>query len=97
SGLEPAHAWLIRIRPRVGLVMYEPPARAVKTLRGLAAVLGQGIDEVEHRPGTFSKIGAHDSPVVHGQVDVVRVVGAPDGAKTLDPKALQGYRQASRT
>lgn len=77
---------------QVGVVVCRRSGGAVDRLGSGAAGLGQVAGEVEQRLVQLGQSGRLGGPVVHLDVDVGRVVGAPAGTDIDVPDALQVRR-----
>ena len=76
--------------------MRDPTMRAVVNLGGVAASLGQLLNQVEQGFMAFGKIGRFGRPIVHLGVDVDSVLAAPRRLQVIVPQALQIGRLAAR-
>ena len=66
-------------------------------LGGLFALRHHGLDFVNERPNAFIKVTRFCRPVVHFEVDVRRVLTAPNRVRVLVPDTLQVGRLATLT
>src|SRR5699024_4317057 len=85
-----------RESPRIAIVMCHPSRRTVESFCRQSSRLGQFCDEVDQGFRTLSEPDEVGQPVIHGQVDIERVVGTPWWPWLVVPDALQVRRSSAR-